>query len=83
MNYYRSVCLGFMGKSKGSGENQRGRESFLELQEEIEQVDGNAGGQTSCVVERNKGIGNLLLTAAEGGGKGDRLLYLCQDNRHG
>ena len=72
-----------MGKSKGSGENQRGRESFLELQEEIEQVDGNAGGQTSCVVERNKGIGNLLLTAAEGGGKGDRLLYLCQDNRHG
>ena len=65
------------------GENQRGRESFLELQEEIEQVDGNAGGQTSCVVERNKGIGNLLLTAAEGGGKGDRLLYLCQDNRHG
>ena len=31
-------------------ENQRGRESFLDLQEEIEEVDGNAGGQTSCVV---------------------------------
>ena len=30
-----------IGKSKE--ENQRGRESFLDLQEEIEEVDGNAG----------------------------------------
>ena len=39
------------------GENQRGRESFLDLQEEIEEVDGNAGGRPPALWKGTKGSG--------------------------
>jgi hypothetical protein len=60
----RSLCQSVTGretvplkKKAYPRENQRGRESFLDLQEEIEEVDGNAGGRPPALWKGTKGSG--------------------------